>query len=176
MPLSQMTQSQSLLPEFDQEMANTRKAIERAPEGRFDWKPHPRSNTLGWLVGFLAVIPAWTKTTLEDDSLDLMPGGKPLPPMHGPVKTTREVLDLFDRNVVEARRILAAASDETMAQDWALLMNGREVLRQPRAVVMRQSVLNHMIHHRGQLTVYLRLCDAPVPAIYGPSADEQSWG
>jgi uncharacterized damage-inducible protein DinB len=167
--------SELFLPEFDQEMALTRKSLERVPEDRFDWKPHAKSGTLGWLAGFLAVLPSWTVSTIKQDSLDLAPGGKPMPPM-APMRSLKEVLELFDRNVAEARAAIAGASDKAFQEPWSLLHGGKVLLTMPRRQVIRSSVLNHMIHHRAQLGVYLRLLDVPVPVIYGPTADENPWG
>jgi uncharacterized damage-inducible protein DinB len=170
-----MTLAESMLPEFDQEMALTRICLERAPEARFEWRPHPKSPTLGWLAGFLAVLPSWATTTIRQSSLDLAPGGQtPAPPP--PPRRLADVLVVFDRNVADARATLASASDEELAQPWTLLHAGKPLLTLPRAAVLRSSVLNHLVHHRAQLGVNLRLCDVPVPAIYGPSADENPWG
>ena len=163
--------SQSLLPEFDQEMANTRKVLERVPEDRPDYKPHPRSMTLGRLAGHLAELPGWGGITLTSESLDIMPPGAP--PRKAYVMTSRkEMLELFEKNVAEARAAIAAASDEDLAKSWTLLAGGRQVLTLPRSAVLRSFVLSHSIHHRAQLGVYLRLNDVPLPALYGPSADE----
>jgi uncharacterized damage-inducible protein DinB len=169
-----MTLLERLLAEYDNEMALTRKSIERAPEARFGWKPHPKSPTLGWLVGFLAVLPAWTMTTFKQDSLDLAPpGGAQAPPP--PPATVKEVLATFDRNAAAGRTALAAADEAALDQTWTLLLGGKVVLKATRYEVLRQSVINHLVHHRAQLGVYLRLCDVAVPMIYGPTADE-AWG
>ena len=169
-----MTLSEALLPEFDQEMALTRRCLERVPDEKFDWKPHPKSGALGWLAGFLAVLPGWTSTTLKQDSLDLSPpgGGPPLPSL----TNRRAVLEMFDKNVGEARTALAVAPDPHLLAPWTLLNGGQKLLTLPRIAILRTFVISHLIHHRGQLTVYLRLNDVPVPALYGPSADEGSWG
>jgi uncharacterized damage-inducible protein DinB len=166
--------SEALLPEFDREMALTRTSIERAPEASFDWKPHPKSPTLAWLVGFLAVLPSWTVMILTQPSLDIEPEGKPptTPPLP---RTILEVLETFDRNVTDARAAILATSNEEFGKAWTLLRNGQKLMSMPRAAVLRGMVMNHMVHHRAQLGVYLRLLDVPVPAIYGPSADE-GWG
>ena len=164
-----------LVPEFDQEVALTRKAIERAPEDKLQWKPHPRSNDLEWLIGFLSFLPSWAVSTFEQDSLDLMPGGKPPEGMPPWPKTVKEALAFLDANAAKGRATLAQASDEAMGEPWRLLMNGKEVLKATRYEVMRSSVINHLVHHRAQLGVYLRLLDVPVPATYGPSADDNPW-
>jgi len=128
--------SEMLLPEFDVEMALSRKALERVPEDRFDWKPHAKSPTLGWLATFLAVLPSWTVATLKQDALDLAPQGKPQQPL--PPKTTRrEVLELFDRNVADARVAIAATSDQSFAQPWTLLQAGKPLLTRARSEVLR---------------------------------------
>lgn len=166
-----MALSEALLPEFDQEMATTRKVLERIPEDRLGWKPHPKSPTLGWLATHLAVLPMWMNGTIEQDSLDMAPegGGSPLAEEG---KSRQEILDLFDRNVAAARSALAGTNDEHLAKPWTLLTGGRTIFTLPRFVCLRSFVFNHIVHHRAQLGLYLRLNDVPVPAIYGPSADE----
>ena len=162
---------QALLPEFDHEMANTRKTLERVPDGKFAWKPHEKSMPMGNLAIHLATLPGWTVQTLQQESLDLAPpGGEPfkLPE----AKDTREVVAMFDKNVAEARQVLAEATDEQLMKPWSLLMGGKTIFTLPRAAVLRSFVMSHSIHHRAQLGVYLRLNDVPVPSIYGPSADE----
>ena len=166
--------SQSLLPEFDQEMASTRKTLEQVPDDKLDFKPHEKAFTLGWVAGFLAVLPGWTVTTLNQDSLDLAPGGlEPAPP--APPRSRQEILERFDMNRATARAALEHATDERWRQPWSLLRDGKTLLTLPRAAVMRGFVMNHLIHHRGQLTVYLRMTGAKVPSIYGPSADDVGW-
>jgi uncharacterized damage-inducible protein DinB len=166
-----MTLSESLLPEFDIELANTRRTLERVPEDKFDWKPHEKSMTMGGLATHLANLPSWTIYTIERDELDIAPPGAP--PFRIEQATSRqELLDTFDKNVAAARASLAAASDEHLFKPWKLLSGGNEVLSMPRIAVLRSFVMNHNIHHRAQLGVFLRLNDVPVPAIYGPSADE----
>jgi len=164
----------TLLPEFDMEMDNTRRTLERVPDDKFSWKPHEKSGTLGWMAGHVATISQWAKITMEQDSLDLAPAGGPtyVPPKPA---NRKEVLEVFDKHRAEARAALAAANDAAYAKPWALLMGGRELFREPRSAVLRRMVFNHIIHHRGQLTVYLRLLKVPVPALYGPSADEQTF-
>jgi hypothetical protein len=166
--------SASLLPEFDLEMANTRKALEQVPEGKLEFKPHEKAFTLGWVAGFLAVLPGWTVTTLNQDSLDLAPGGVE-PPPPPPPRSRPEILERFDINRASARAALEQASDERWMQPWSLLRAGHTVLTLPRAVVMRSFVMNHLVHHRGQLTVYLRMTGARVPSLYGPSGDDPGW-
>lgn len=162
--------SQSLLPEFDQEMASTRKTLERVPEGRGDFKPHAKSMTLARLAAHVAEVPMWATMALSRDELDLAGG-----PQAGETMTTRQaLLDGFDGRVKEARTALAAASDADMTRVWTLKHGSRTILAMPKVAVLRGFVMNHMIHHRAQLGVYLRMNDVPVPSIYGPSADEGS--
>jgi uncharacterized damage-inducible protein DinB len=163
-----------LLPEFDMEMDSTRRTLERVPEDKFGWKPHEKSGTLGWMAGHVANLPSWATITMLQDSLDLAPADGSRP---APVKITnrKELLAVFDKNRVEARAALAAADDATYAEPWALLMGGKQLFSEPRSAVLRRMVFNHLVHHRGQLTVYLRLLDVPVPGLYGPPADEQQF-
>ncbi len=161
----------ALLPEFDHEMANTRKTLERVPDDKLDWKPHKKSTAMGGLATHLSNLPTWANHTINKDSLDLAPGGKPMPPAPV-VKSTTELLEIFDSNVASARAAIAEASDEELFKPWTLLRNGKEILTLPKIAVLRGFVMNHNIHHRAQLGVYLRLNDIPVPSIYGPSADE----
>jgi uncharacterized damage-inducible protein DinB len=166
-----MSLSQALLAEFDNEMKNTRKTLERVPEDKFSWKPHAKSMELGRLSTHVAEIPGWIRETFQKDSLDVNPpGGEGYQPAK--ITTRRELLELFDKNVTAGRAALAAATDEQFGQPWSLLNAGQTIFTLPRAAVLRSFVMNHMIHHRAQLGVYLRLNDVPVPSIYGPSADE----
>lgn len=159
--------SQSLLGEFDMEMTHTRKTLERVPEGRSEFRPHPKSMTLGRLAGHLAEMPMWAHTTLGQDSLDLAGGGA------GAVMTTREeTLAQFDQHVQKARAMLAGCSDADMMKTWTLKHGDQTILALPRVAVLRGFVISHMIHHRAQLGVYLRMNDVAVPSVYGPSADE----
>jgi uncharacterized damage-inducible protein DinB len=163
--------SESLLPEFDHEMGNTRKTLERLPDDKSDWKPHQKSMAMGGLATHLSNIPTWAVYTIDEDSLDLAPEGKPLPPAEL-AKSQTELLANFDTNAAKARAAIAGASDEELFKPWSLLSNGNKILTMPKIAVLRSFVMNHMIHHRAQLGVYLRLNDIPVPSIYGPSADE----
>jgi uncharacterized damage-inducible protein DinB len=168
-----MTLREALLAEFDQEMAKTRRSLERVPDDRLEWRPHPKSSTLGRLATHLAEIPAWGVTALEQDSFDVAPpGSAPHPPAF--IGSHREILNLFDKNVAAARAALAGVDDGSLAKPWSLLSGGKTIFTLPRLSVLRNFVLNHTIHHRAQLGVYLRLNDLPVPALYGPSADEES--
>ena len=166
-----MSISQTLLPEYDQEMTNTRKLLECVPEGKWDWKPHDKSMPLGRLAGHVAELPNWALNTIRRSSLDLTPpGGSGFQPyIPG---SRKELLETFDKNVSEAREAIAGASDEHLHQIWSLQFRGKTVLSMPRAAVLRSVVMNHLIHHRAQLGVYLRLNDVAIPGMYGPSADE----
>ena len=167
-----MTIAASILPEFDQEMAATRKTLERVPDDKLDWKAHPKSNSIGWLAGHLAEIPGWVEGTLTQDSWDFSPPGAP--PYRTPVAASREeALEIFDKNVAAARRAIEATNDEAFMKPWSLLYQGNTIFTMPRIAVIRSFILNHIIHHRAIMTVYLRLNDIPVPALYGPSGDEQ---
>ena len=161
---------EAILPEWDQEMANTRKTLERVPEDKFGWKPHEKSGTMGWLAGHLANLPSWAVLTLEKEEFDIQPPGPP--PKVEPPKNRKELLEMFDKNAAAARAAIAQASDELFLKPWTLLKGGQKVMSLPRIAVVRSFVMNHNVHHRAQLGVYLRLNDVPVPAIYGPSADE----
>ena len=169
-----MSISQMILPEFEHEMANTRKTLERVPYEKFDWKPHPKSTAMGGLATHLANIPSWTAYTFEKDELDIAPPGAP-PFRLEEAKSRAEILTAFDKNVASARAALEKASDENWQGKWSLLHGGKAIFTLPRTAVMRGFVMNHLIHHRAQLGVYLRLLDVPVPSIYGPSADESSF-
>ena len=166
-----MTYAEMILPEFDQEMANTRKVLERVPDDKLDWKAHPKSNSIGWNANHLAEIPGWVEGTLAQAEWDIAPVGGP--PYQSPkLKSVREILDLFDRNVAAGRKALQSATDEPMQQMWSLLKAGQPLLTMPRSAVIRSFVLNHAVHHRAILCVYLRLNDVPVPGMYGPSGDD----
>jgi uncharacterized damage-inducible protein DinB len=162
-----MKVSDALLPEFDQEMANTRKTLERVPMNNYEWQPHAKSFNMGRLATHVAQLPSWTHVTLNSDELDLAAGyDQPKP------QTNQELLDLFDSNAAEARKALEGASDDSYFKPWTLRMGDRVIFTMPKIAVIRSMVMNHIIHHRAQLTVYLRLNDIPVPGLYGPSADE----
>jgi uncharacterized damage-inducible protein DinB len=169
-----MSLSASLLPEFDHETANLRRTLERVPDDKLSWKPHPKSMTLGGLATHLANMLTWVNHTLGASELDIAPGGKPLKAAE--LRSRAEILAAFDANAAAARGALAGASDATLAGTWTLLAGGKALFTLPRTSCLRGFVMNHSIHHRGQLTVYLRLLDVPVPALYGPSADEGRLG
>lgn len=169
-----MPLSSALLPEFDQEMASTRKTLERVPENKFGWKPHEKSGPMGWLAAHIANLPGWLVMTMKQNSLDLAPGGVQVQPPPAP-KNSQELLATFDKNVKEARAAIAAASDADLMKPWSLMNNGAVLMTLPKAAVVRSFIMNHIIHHRAQLGVYLRLNNIAVPAIYGPSADEAAF-
>jgi uncharacterized damage-inducible protein DinB len=161
----------ALLPEFDHEMANTRRVLERVPDDKLDWRPHPKSSTMGALATHLATLPAWTVETFGRDELDIVPDGKEYQPPQE-AQSREELLSRFDAAVTAGRAALASATDAAMFQSWSLLKSGVKLMTLPRAAVLRGFILSHIIHHRAQLGIYLRLNDVPVPAIYGPTADE----
>ena len=162
--------AQTLLPEFDHEMANTRRVLEVVPAADAAWKPHPKSTSLGNLAGHMSRLPLWSKYVLQQPDLDL---GSPANASIAGASFTSvpELLDQFDRSVGEARTALASMSDPAMGETWTLKNRGTTIFSMPRAAVLRGFILSHLIHHRGQLTVYLRLRDVPLPSLYGPTAD-----
>jgi uncharacterized damage-inducible protein DinB len=162
-----MSIAQSLLPEFDQEVANTRKTLERVPDDKFSYRPDPKSMSMGRLAAHVAEMLGWPSMIMNMDSLDLSGNFTPFSPSN-----RSELLAGFDKNVKEARAAIAAASDAAFMQPWSLKMGEQVIFTMPRAAVMRSMVMNHVIHHRAQLTVYFRLNGVPVPGLYGPSADE----
>jgi len=167
-----MALNEALLLEFDKEMAGTRKTLERVPDDKFDWKPHTKSMTMRQLVVHLALFPSWMTETMAKTSFDYAPVGAP--PYQPPaINSRKDLLETFDRDVAKAREGVKAASDAQLLETWSLLAGGKTIFSMPRVAVLRSMVMNHMIHHRAQLGVYLRLNDLPVPALYGPSADEQ---
>ena len=167
-----MTITELLLAELDREAAGSRKALERVPEGKNDWKPHPKSMPLGYLATLVATMPAWIEMMVTMDELDINPpGGSKYRPQEW--KTRRELLDQFEASVKKGRDVLQKTNDEHLLNTkWRMLSGGKVVSEQTRYEAVRDGILNHVAHHRGQLTVYLRLNEASVPAIYGPSADE----
>jgi uncharacterized damage-inducible protein DinB len=166
-----MTIGQSMLGEFDQEMQNTRKTLERVPDEKWNWKPHDKSGTVGWLVGHVATIPGWITMTINTEELDYAPVNGPSyqPPK---IENRGPALAAFDKESAEARAALASVSDAEIMKGWKLLAGGQEIFTMPRVACIRGMVMNHLIHHRAQLGVYFRLLDVAVPGLYGPSADE----
>ena len=166
-----MTLCEMLLPEFDEEMVPTRKILERVPEDKFTWKPHEKSMTMVRLATHVAELPSWAIFTIGQDSLDIAPPGAP--PYQPPkINARQDLLDIFDKNIVAARAAIAGAKDDHLMKPWSLLAGGQVIFTLPRYTVLRRTVINHLVHHRAQLAVFLRLNNAPLPAIYGPSADE----
>ena len=159
-----MTIAESILPEFDMEMAGTRKTLERIPDEKLGWKAHEKSNTIGWVASHLAEIPGWVEGTLTQDAWDVNPpGGEPYRTPE--LSSRQEILDSFDAHVASARKQIAATSDEEFAKSWSLLSEGETLLTMPKLGVIRTWVLNHTIHHRAHLCVYLRLNDIAVPSV-----------
>lgn len=161
----------ALLPEFDHETATTRRLLERVPEQSLGWKPHDKSMSLGQLSGHLANLPSWGTAIMEGEFYDLASMGDDPRPR---VPASRDaLLKEFDEKVAATRKAIADAGDGEMMARWALKRSGEEMFAMPRIAALRSFVMNHMIHHRGQLSVYLRLQDVPLPPIYGPTADER---
>src|SRR5438874_1518357 len=158
-----MTISQMFLPEFDQEMANTRKILDCVPQDKFTWKPHEKSFTLGRLASHVAEMSQWAATTVNQDKLEIDPSMKPFN-----AATKQELMSALDAGVSSGREAIAGASDEHLGKTWSLIFGGQTVLSMPRVAILRGLVLSHMVHHRGQLSVYLRLLDVPIPGMYGP--------
>lgn len=160
-----MTIAQALLAELDQEMAATRRLLERVPSDRGPWKPHAKSFPLGHLAQLVSSMPGWITRTIRGIDIDLTKG-----PGYSFEKTETLLAD-FDRHVREVREALSSAKDADFDRMWSLRMGERILFSAPRGVVVRQHI-SHLVHHRGQLTVYLRLIDVPIPSMYGPTADE----
>lgn len=161
-----MSISETLLPEFDQEMATTRRLLERVPTDKGSWKPHPKSFSMGHLAQLLSWMPGWITKTVRETEINLSgESGYSL-------ESTETLLGVFDKNVREAREAISASKDTDYTVPWSLKMGDQVLMTMPRAAAVRAHI-NHLIHHRGQLSVYLRLVDVPLPSIYGPTADER---
>jgi uncharacterized damage-inducible protein DinB len=161
-----VTIAESFLPEFDSEMASTRRLLERVPADRLGWKPHPKSRSLGELATHVTELPRWGMR-FEKESFKV--GGEPAPKM----SSAPEFLARFDQNVSDGRAAIARRTDQEMQADFRVLKpNGETFFHGSRRSLTRSALLSHLIHHRGQLTVYLRLCDVSLPSVYGPTADE----
>jgi uncharacterized damage-inducible protein DinB len=168
------TITELLVAELEREAEGTRRALERVPEGRDDWKPHEKSMPLGYLAALTATIPSWVVSIITQDDLDLAAQDAPEKPA---ASNNRELLEKFDQAVAAAREALQGTTDEHLLNtSWQLKVNGKVVSDQTRYVAIRDSAFNHLAHHRGQLTVYLRLNEVPVPSLYGPTADEKTFG
>jgi uncharacterized damage-inducible protein DinB len=152
--------------ELDREAVGARRVLERVPDGHYDWKPHEKSMTMGYLAELVARLPGWLAFMIKQDELELTENKAEL------LRTSRELVKALDENVKAAREALTSTTEEHLLKAWRLKVAGRVVVEQPRYIMLQDSVFNHLAHHRGQLTVYLRLNNASVPAIYGPSADE----
>ena len=161
----------ALLPEFDHEMTTTRKALERVPEDKLEWKPHARSFSLGALATHLANLPTWGTETLTKSEIDLPAVQQPA----SALTSKTELIAAFDRNVAAARAAMTGKTDAELLAIWSLKRGGKTLFSMPKTAVLRSFVLSHIIHHRAQLGVYLRLLDVPVPATYGPTADEPAF-
>jgi uncharacterized damage-inducible protein DinB len=162
-----MKMTELFLGELEREASGTRRALERVPEGKYDWKPHPKSMAFGYLAELVAAMPSWAVFTIDQEEFDLSTYQKPS------LRTPNDLVRGHDEAVAAAKKSLQNTNDEHLMKPWRMLVAGRQVMEPtPRYIVLRDSVFNHLAHHRGQLTVYLRLLDQLVPAIYGPSADE----
>jgi uncharacterized damage-inducible protein DinB len=157
--------------ELEREAASTRRTLERVPEGQNDWKPHPKSMELGYLAALVATMPSWVISMVKQDAFDMRsPEAEKFKPLEW--NTRQELIAALDASVAGAREALSNTTDEHLLTPWKFLVGGHVVNESPRHIMIRESVFSHLAHHRGQLTVYLRLNEAQVPAIYGPSADE----
>jgi len=168
-----MKLTEQFLAELDREAPRTRRTLEQVPLDRDDWKPHPKSMPLAPLAGLVASMPSWVSLVIDKDELDLTP-----PPGQGQYQqpATDKLAEVHDGNVAKARESLSRTTDDyLLSTSWRLKAGGKVVMEQPRHVVLRETLM-HLAHHRGQLTVYLRLCDRKVPSIYGPTADDQTFG
>ncbi len=159
----------ALLPEFDREMGLTRRLLQRLPDGQFAWKPHEKSMTLGRLAEHLTEMPMWCMVAIVQQGVDAASGH---PDGYRSPATRDEILALFDKNVTDGRATLIGRTDAELMAPWTLRMAGRELFTMPKAAVLRNFVMNHLVHHRGQMSVYLRMHNVPIPSMYGPSADE----
>lgn len=165
MPISEL-----LVTEWDQEGANTRKALERVPADKWDWKPHPKSGTLGWMASHIATLPHFAITTIDTSDFDIDSGGE-RPKVDGHSR----LLPVFNEQLKKGHEAISRVTDEQLREIWTLKWQGKVLFSMPKYNVIRGMCFNHIIHHRAQLTMYLRTLDIPVPALYGPSADEQNF-
>jgi uncharacterized damage-inducible protein DinB len=164
-----MKLTELFLAELEREAVPTRRTLERVPDGRYDWRPHEKSMALGYLAELVARLPSWSVFMINQDELDITTYKAE------PLRTSRELVQALDEGVAATRDALMSTTDEHLMKNWRLVAGGRVAYDQPRYIALRDSVFNHLAHHRGQLTVYLRLNDVAVPSIYGPSADEGSF-
>lgn len=163
-----MSISKLLLPEFDQEMASTRKLLVCVPEDKYSWQPHEKSMTLGRLASHVAELPNWAVETLKKTKLEISPGERAFA-----AQSNEELLARFERNVTEAHTAIEAANDEDYWVSWSLVFGGHVAFTMPRYMVLRTVVLNHLIHHRAQVGTYLRENNIAIPGMYGPSEDDK---
>jgi uncharacterized damage-inducible protein DinB len=174
MKATELKMADWLLDQLESEAPRTRRVLERVPEGRDDWKPHEKSMPLGRLAHLVATIPTWFGFIVNKDDLDLNPPGGKSNVDQKPLRTAKELVAAHDKAVAEAREVLKKTNEEHLMKPWKLLVSGKTVDEDPRYVVLRDTLM-HMSHHRGQLTVYLRLNNVPVPSVYGPTADDPSF-
>ena len=169
-----MNWTELFLEEFDREVARSRRALEQVPEGKHDWKPHDKSMIFGYLTDMIANIPTWITMIIKQDELDIAPKDGPQHP-RTPKNTSAEYIEALDKAAEDARAAIKGTNWEHLQTKWRLLAGGQVVIDVPRHEMMRDTI-NHWVHHRGQMTVYLRLMEAKVPALYGPSADDKNFG
>ena len=165
-----MSMSAGILPAFEHVIEGTRQHLESIPDDRLDWKPHDKSYTIGELGTHLANLPSWVVATIGQDELDVAPPGED-PPRMEPLDSSDEMVRTIDENANAARAAIEGASDADLMAEWTLLKGGEALFTLPKIAVLRTFVMDHMIHHRGQLTVYLRLLDVPLKQTFGPTAD-----
>jgi uncharacterized damage-inducible protein DinB len=166
-----MKLTEFFLAQLERDATSTRLALQRVPEGHNDWKPHPKSMPLGYLAALCATMPSWIVSMVKQDEFDMAsPAASRFKPMEW--SSRKELLEALDRAVAEAREALQKTNDEHLLTNWRFMVGGHVATENPRHVMIAESVFSHLAHHRGQLTVYLRLNEASVPALYGPSADE----
>lgn len=162
-----MAINELLIREFDQEMSNTKETLDRVPANKWDWKPHEKSGSLGWMAGHVAALPGFTAVVVKTPEFEV--AGAKIPK----IEKHADLLDTFAKLRQEARDALAGVTDEQLQETWTLKQKGNVIFSMPRYDVLRTACFNHIVHHRAQLTMYLRQLDVPVPALYGPSADEK---
>lgn len=170
-----MAMNQGLLAEFDMEMQKTRQTLERIPDDAFSFTPHQKSKPMAWLASHVATLPYWAVVTMKTDVLDFTAPSPEASAMPKEAKNNKELLQNFEQCSKAAREAIAGASDQALMESWTLKKGDQVLFTTPKVAVLRSFVMNHLIHHRGQLTMYMRLKDIPVPALFGPSADENPW-
>ena len=167
-----MKMTETMLADLERELPASRRVLERVPQGKFDWKPHPKSMPMGYLATLVATMPSWIETMIKQDELDFAPkGGSGYRPPEA--RTPSEWIRALDDSAEKARAALRGTTNAHLATNWRLMAGGHVISELPRHVNIRDGVLSHWSHHRGQLTVYLRLNDVAVPSVYGPTADER---